>query len=102
MVLTSTLVLVSSSICCSSIVVRKEEERVENAGATFAQSKPSRIVIADDHPLFLIALKQLLNGRSDLEVVAEAQDGREALELCRRLRPDLVLMDVRMPRMDGL
>ncbi len=64
--------------------------------------RPRQLVIADDHPLFRSALKHLLSAHSDLEVVGEAADGREALELCRRLHPDLVLMDVQMPRMDGL
>jgi two-component system, NarL family, response regulator LiaR len=63
---------------------------------------PSRIVVADDHPLFRSALTGVLNGHSDFEVVGEAADGREALELCRKLGPELVLMDVMMPRMDGL
>jgi DNA-binding NarL/FixJ family response regulator len=62
----------------------------------------SRVVIADDHPLFREALRQLLRGPRDLELVGEAPDGADALELCRRLRPDLVLMDLAMPRMDGL
>jgi YesN/AraC family two-component response regulator len=44
----------------------------------------------------------VLGAQSDLEVVGEAADGREAIELCRRLRPELVLMNVRMPGMDGL
>lgn len=70
--------------------------------ANHESSGPSRIVIADDHPLFREALGLMLRGRSDLEVVAEAADGQEALELCRRFEPDLVLMDVRMPRMDGI
>lgn len=65
-------------------------------------SGPARIVVADDHPAVREALGEMLEGQPDLEVVGEAQDGREALELCRRLRPDLVLMDVRMPEMDGL
>ncbi len=71
-------------------------------GAGPEEPEPSRILIADDHPLYRDALKQMLSDASDLVVVGEATDGREALELCRRLRPDLVLMDVRMPNMDGL
>ncbi len=63
---------------------------------------PSRIVVVDDHPLFRSALGRMLDAQSDLEVVGEASDGQEAVALCRRLRPELVLMDVRMPRMDGL
>ncbi len=64
---------------------------------------PARIIVADDHPLFRWAARSLLESHSDsLEVVAEAADGQEALELSRSFRPDLVLMDVRMPRMDGL
>ncbi len=63
---------------------------------------PARIVVADDHPLWRSALRQTLCVQADLEVVGEAVDGQEAVELCRRFRPDLVLMDVSMPRMDGL
>jgi DNA-binding NarL/FixJ family response regulator len=48
-------------------------------------------------PFYRAALRQTLRGQSDLEVVGEAEDGNEALELCRRARPTLVLMDVRMP-----
>src|SRR5829696_4532493 len=63
---------------------------------------PSRIVIADDHPLYRSALRQMVDGQPDMEVVGEAENGREALELCRDLHPDVVLMDLRMPEMDGL
>src|SRR4029453_3814960 len=62
----------------------------------------SRIVLVDDHPLMRSALSQMLSTQADLEGVGEAADGLEAVELCRRLHPDLVLMDVSMPRMDGL
>ena len=65
-------------------------------------SESARIVIADDHPLFRSALRALLEGSEEAEVVAEATDGKETLELSRRLRPDLVLMDVIMPKMDGV
>jgi two-component system, NarL family, response regulator LiaR len=61
-----------------------------------------RLLIADDHPLYRAALGQLFSSYQDLEVVGEASDGREAIELCRRLRPELILMDVRMPEVDGL
>jgi DNA-binding NarL/FixJ family response regulator len=63
---------------------------------------PSRIVIADDHPLIREALTRTIDEQPDLEAVGEATDGLEALELCRRLQPELVLMDVLMPNMDGL
>jgi DNA-binding NarL/FixJ family response regulator len=62
----------------------------------------SRIIVADDHPLFRSAIRQTLEGHSDLEVVGEAVNGCQALELCRSLRRELVLMDLRMPEMDGV
>ena len=62
----------------------------------------ARLIIADDHVLLRSGLRSMLAGEADLDVVGEAADGQEALELCRSLQPDLVLMDVRMPRMDGL
>jgi DNA-binding NarL/FixJ family response regulator len=64
--------------------------------------KPARLIIADDHRIVRSGLKALLSDQEQLEIVGEAASGREALELCRRLHPDLVLMDVRMPDMDGL
>jgi CheY-like chemotaxis protein len=67
-----------------------------------AAQEPSRIVVADDHPLFRFAIRQTLEVQPDLEVIAEAADGQEALELSRRLRPELILMDLRMPVMDGV
>ena len=63
---------------------------------------PARLLIVDDHDLIRGSTQLMLEGEPDLEVVGEAVNGRHALELCRRLRPDLVLMDVRMPEMDGL
>jgi DNA-binding NarL/FixJ family response regulator len=63
---------------------------------------PARVLIVDDHDLIRESTHLLLEGEPDLEVVGEAVNGRHALELCRQLRPDLVLMDVRMPEMDGL
>ena len=62
----------------------------------------ARILIADDHALVREGLRTMLSSEEDLKVVAEAQNGQQALSLCRELEPDLVLMDVRMPQMDGL
>ena len=63
---------------------------------------PARLLIVDDHDLMRQSTQVMLEGEPDLEVVGEAINGRHALELCRQLRPDVVLMDVRMPEMDGL
>jgi DNA-binding NarL/FixJ family response regulator len=62
----------------------------------------TRIVIADDQALVRGGLRMILDAQPDLEVVGEAVDGREALQQARELSPDLVLMDVRMPELDGL
>ena len=66
------------------------------------RSGPARLVIADDHELSRAGLRGMLAGEPGLAVVGEAANGREALELCRQLRPDLALLDVRMPELDGL
>jgi DNA-binding NarL/FixJ family response regulator len=66
------------------------------------RSRVARLLVADDHDLARSGLRSMLAGEPGLEVVGEAVNGREALMLCRRLRPDLVLMDVRMPELDGL
>jgi two-component system, NarL family, response regulator LiaR len=60
-----------------------------------------RVLIADDHYMVREGLKVLLSTHDDLEVVGEAADGVEAVERCRQLEPDVVLMDVLMPVMDG-
>jgi DNA-binding NarL/FixJ family response regulator len=62
----------------------------------------ARLLIADDHEIERSGFRLMLEIEPDLEVVGEASNGREAVELCRRLMPDIVLMDVRMPKMDGL
>ncbi len=62
----------------------------------------ARIVIVDDHHSVREAIKFTLSGEEDVRVVGEAASGQEALELCRREHPELVLMDVRMPQMNGL
>jgi DNA-binding NarL/FixJ family response regulator len=63
---------------------------------------PARLLIADDHALAREGMRSMLANEPDLQIVGEARDGEEALNLCRRFRPELVLMDVRMPKMDGL
>ena len=62
----------------------------------------ARLVIADDHELARAGLRSMIGGEAGLEIVGEATNGREALELCRRHEPDLALLDMRMPEMDGL
>lgn len=61
-----------------------------------------RVIIADDEPPARARLRNLVENLPDWAVVAEAANGREVLEACQRERPDVVLLDIRMPRMDGL
>jgi DNA-binding NarL/FixJ family response regulator len=64
-------------------------------------SPAARLLLVDDHELSRTGLRFLLAGEPGLEIVGEASNGREALTYCRRLQPDLVLMNARMPIMNG-
>lgn len=64
--------------------------------------KPTRILLVEDHPLIRVGLRFLFDKSEDFTVIAEAVDGEEAVELAERLRPDVIVMDLRMPGLDGI
>ena len=86
------------------MVDEEVEHRVSSQSAFTEEglTKPARILLADDMSLFRSALRLLIDSHETLEVVAEAATGKEAIERCHFLRPDLVLMDIRMPEIDGI
>jgi DNA-binding NarL/FixJ family response regulator len=61
-----------------------------------------RVLIADDQEIIRTGLRMILSAHPDIQVVAEAAEGREVVDLARRLRPDVCLLDIRMPEMDGI
>jgi DNA-binding NarL/FixJ family response regulator len=67
-----------------------------------AQAHSIRVMAVDDHPLMMAGIVGEINAQSDMRVVAEAPDGDEALELFRKHRPDVTLMDIRMPKVNGI
>ncbi len=81
--------------------MRKAGKETDNVNDN-ASSPPWRLLIVDDHALVREGILAMLSNEKDLKVVGEAANGQEALELSHELCPDLVLMDVRMPKMDGL
>ena len=68
-----------------------------------AKPKPTiRIVIADDHPIFRDGLRKLLDTEDDMQIVGEVSDGKECMTMIGKLKPDILLLDLRMPEKDGL
>ena len=63
---------------------------------------PIRVMIVDDYDMLRVSLRFFLQSLDDLEVVGEARNGQDAIELCAVLKPDVILMDVKMPGMDGV
>ena len=64
--------------------------------------KPIRVLLVDDHPVVRAGIEGILSSQADIEVVGEASDGAEAISLNRALQPDVILMDLQMPEMDGV
>src|SRR5215469_6399272 len=71
-------------------------------GASGTPQRKIRVILADDHPIVRDGLAAILNRQPDMEVVAEASDGEEAIELYERHQPDVMVLDLRMPRRDGV
>ena len=68
----------------------------------FRKPQPVRLVIADDHPIFRDGLRRLLEAEADMKVLGEASDGAEAVKLAKALKPDILLLDLAMPKHPGL
>jgi len=78
------------------------EETHTNSHSRSKKTGKISIIVVDDHPLFRQSIRNVLEAQSDFQVVAEADNGEEAVKLSGELKPDVVLMDITMPRMGGL
>lgn len=79
-----------------------DEREATTAAASAEAGERTRIVLADDHAIFRAGLRSLLDAQPDMRVIGEAGDGSQAIRLARELKPDIVLLDLSMPGMDGL
>lgn len=83
--------------------VMEAEETINTSVAEAPAATPAiRVLLADDHPIVRDGLKKLLSLETDIDVVGEAADGREVLALVEQTTPDVVILDLRMPNLDGL
>jgi NarL family two-component system response regulator LiaR len=91
---------------CSTLVIEylitMTRTKTSASVASRKRSPRTRIVLADDHPLLRKALKDLLGKENSFEIVGEAGDGEEAVRLAAEIMPDVVIMDISMPNLDGL
>lgn len=93
-----------ATVCRRSpqVTVTASQALSEGSSRACATLRPMRVVIADDHRLVLDGIKRALESDGDFEIVGETQSGTQVLPIVGREKPDLVLLDVRMPHMDGL
>ena len=82
--------------------LRADLQRTEERSTQPDARTPTTLLVADDHPVVLEGLVALINRQSDMQVVSQARNGREAVELFLAQRPDVALLDLRMPVMDGV
>ena len=81
---------------------RPEEEKIETPAQSGELPRIVKVLLVDDHEMMREGLRKIVNEEDDLKVVAEASDGKEALKKAKEVAPDVVVMDVNMPRMDGI
>ena len=74
----------------------------DDIGPVRADVGPIRVLLADDHTILRAGLKMMLSVQPDIEIVGEASDGRQAISEAQRLQPDVILMDITMPELNGI